>query len=171
MTASPKIASEYARGDASKVFPTHVQAQYAAREMGTEVIPVTVRGQVTGYRVPLTREGANLRPVYANLKKPFDIEAPADPSMVKNFEEWGFNYHVKPDGSPDITTNKDVYETLLRTFGYKDEVNDWLLENGFDGIIHLGGSGAKAHKVSIAFSPESVYPSFGIDALLQKPIE
>ena len=115
--------------------------------------------------------GANVRPVYADLKKPFDIEAPADAGLLKTLDEVGFDYYTKwGTNEPDIATNKDLYETLLRNLGDKAEVNDWLRANGYDGITHIGGrGGGQPHRVYIAFSPEHVYPSVNVEGGLPIP--
>lgn len=122
---------------------------------------------VTGYE-HLYQDPANIRPVYADLKRPFDIDAPAEPALVKRLDELGWDYYQTPEGKPDIATNKELYQTLTRNMeGNKAEVNDWLAENGYDGITHIGGgmTGGQPHRVYIAFSPEQVYPAPNVEGL------
>lgn len=127
-------------------------------------------------------EGAapNIRPVYADLKKPFDVEAPADKGLVKKLQgladdgAWREGM-FKDDGTTlDVSTNKDVYRHILKNVGYKEDVNDWLQANGFDGIKYPGGAatgGKKTHQAYVVFSPEHVYPSPNVDAIMQQMVE
>jgi ADP-ribosyltransferase-like protein len=118
----------------------------------------------------------NIRPVYADLKRPFDVEAPADKGLVKKLqgladEDAWTEGMFKDDGRTlDLATNKDVYRHILKNLGYKEDVNDWLQANGFDGIKYPGGAATRGepHQAYVVFSPEHVYPGPNVDALMQQ---
>jgi hypothetical protein len=120
-------------------------------------------------------EGPHIRPVYADLKRPFDMEGSlskaqaqtlleavgySEPSIVRFTGRYGRR------GIP----SKDVYQQMSYQAGEKQGANQALQEAGYDGITHMGGAvtGGQPHRVYIAFSPEQVYPSFGVDALMQQ---
>jgi hypothetical protein len=163
-TEAPEVASGYSEGGPSLgigVFQDLAEAEAHAQETGGRVIPVRAGGEVIGYKVE-PASAPNVRPAYLDIRNPFAIDAPADPHIVSLMHELDFNYPVQADGSPALETNGDIYEALTAELGNKAEVNDWLDANGFDGITHIGGSGAKAHRVWIAFRPEQVIPAFDL---------
>jgi hypothetical protein len=98
----------------------------------------------------------NARPVYADLKRPFDIEGRVSADDLQQL----LGQSV-PWSHP--ITGEAAYKELLSRLGSKDAANARLQALGYDGITHLGGKGT--HQVYIAFSPEQVYPSFNVDAL------
>ena len=124
------------------------------------------------------REGPHVRPTYADLKKPFDINAPFDATAVNTALEGlpkkdaariieGTRLAINQSGAK--LTNSTFYEGLIQAFGGKEQANAYLQKLGYDGITHVGGAimGGEPHQVYIAFSPEQVYPSFNVDALRQ----
>lgn len=127
-----------------------------------------------GYATP----GGNVRPVYADLKRPFDINAdyltPRDLDQLaaatrrhglhadfadRLGEATAGNHPVQPWGTR-------IYEELAAALG-KAETNHLLQDAGYDGITHVGGgnTGTAPHQVYIAFSPEHVYPAPAVEAL------
>ena len=120
-------------------------------------------------------EQPNIRPVYADLKRPFDIDAPADKALVEHAVRSGLDDGIplKANGRIDwdeLPTNKDVYQALTAHLRDKGEVNDWLQANGYDGILHMARNFPQrmTHQVAIAFSPDDVYPAPNVETLLKK---
>jgi ADP-Ribosyltransferase in polyvalent proteins len=131
------------------------------------------------------RDPANIRPTYADLKKPFDLNAPmseqeatrllgaapgASTESITNM--LGGYMRGRLGGARSLhMTGEDLYQVLsVRGFGGdKAATNQFLQAQGYDGITHIGGgnTGNVPHQVYIAFSPEQVYPSFNVDALRQ----
>jgi hypothetical protein len=87
------------------------------------------------------RSTPNVRPVYADVRKPFDLDS-----------------------------GKTFYTNLVTALGSKEAANQRLQALGYDGLTHAGGTviGSHPHRVYIAFSPSQVHSSFGIDAQLKK---
>jgi hypothetical protein len=102
--------------------------------------------------------GANIRPVYADLKRPFDMD-----------RRVGYDAYAalgSPSGYGPNTSGQQLYENLVSALGSKEAANRRLAELGYDGITHIGGAntGTAPHRVFIAFSEDTVYPSFNVDA-------
>jgi hypothetical protein len=185
LTESPQIAGEYANQGlpTAEVLSTgkrYNDTMNALRKQGVrhnDLQEVHMRqisdpathesGEALYEAVRFVQPPRNIRPVYADLKRPFDIDAPPPPDLLDMVQEIGADHYLKPDGSPDIPTGQELYKVLSRHFGGKDEANDWLAANGYDGITHLGGAvtGGQPHRVYIAFSPDSIYPSVNVEAL------
>lgn len=128
---------------------------------------------------------ANIRPVYADLKNPFDMEGRLNEAAVRKLlgQSPGTEYESvdnmlsgwfqRPPGSRAThelsMSGHDTYNLLVqRGFGGdKNAANAFLAEQGYDGITHMGGAvtGGQPHRVYISFSPDTVYPSFNVDAL------
>jgi len=53
----------------------------------------------------------------------------------------------------------DIYESVRHTAGGKTKARDVLKREGYDGILHRGGSNAEDlhHLVAVAFDPEQIY--------------
>ncbi len=101
-------------------------------------------------------ESPEVRQTRLDLRRPLDIDAPADPELSRYVEENG--------GDVAGGTNKSVYRGLERVFGgERGDVNDFLKARGYDGITHVGGgpTGGKAHRVWIAFEEGAVGASPG----------
>ena len=126
-----------------------------------------------------SHQGPHIRPVYPDLQRPFDIAGQVDvpqlnaavaqlpPQQAASIVE-GIRAYLNQSGQR--LTNSSLYEGLVHAFnGDKAQVNALLQQWGYDGITHTGGAilGGQPHKVAIAFSPDQVYPSFGVDALRQ----
>lgn len=126
----------------------------------------------------LYRDPAHLRPVYADLKQPFDLDAvvPTD-DAVKLLKQVG----MAPDELHEMLTTagmdpqagikgKDLYTLLADEHPQGTAgANTVLTNQGYDGLTHAaaGVTYGKPHQVYLAFSPEQVYPSFNVDALRQ----
>jgi len=82
----------------------------------------------------------NVRPVYADVRKPFDLDG-----------------------------GKAFYDNLVTMLGSKEAANQRLQAMGYDGLTYAGGTvvGSQPHRVTVAFSPSQVHSSFGIDAQLK----
>lgn len=125
---------------------------------------------------------ANVRPVYLDIKNPFDMDASVSEQTAKTL------LGATPGASTESMANmlsgymrgrlgvaqtlqmqgSDLYQLLaVRGFGGdKAALNQFLQEQGYDGITHTGGAvtGGQPHQVYIAFSPEQVIPSFELEA-------
>ncbi len=131
-----------------------------------------LRRHMTAPEVPTQ---PNTRPVYANLTRPFDLDKNMlRPSAMRLFETAGLDetaVNAILDPRERSFSQETVYRTLTRALGGdKALVNRILQKHGYDGIVHTGGAvtGGDPHQVAIAFSPDQVYPSFGIDAWQQR---
>ena len=107
----------------------------------------------------------NVTPVRLNnIKKIFDIDAPADKGILDNLQklldEDDVMANLIDDGvertgldfPQDIKTNKDLYRFLTGMQGNeRAEVNDMLMDYGFDAITHIGGGPTRTapHRVWI----------------------
>lgn len=107
----------------------------------------------------------NVRPQRLDIRRPFDIDAPADPSDLEFFAQileteaelptFAEQLRTQVEGIkariPGVTgpTNEDLYNFLARAFGGGDQyagdlpgrawVNKALVRRGYDGITHIGG--------------------------------
>jgi hypothetical protein len=127
---------------------------------------------------------ANVRPVYLDIKQPFDAETVLDEEEIDAILAHTDAYFgegaadevreaVERQSTTQNITGGDLYQMLAhrgtdereQQLG-KANVNELLRELGYDGIVHTGGqiTGRQAHKVYIAFSPEQVIPSFELEA-------
>jgi len=204
MTENPGIAGTYTKGRIDPTFeeiqrayqPGAIVEGYGGRDKvlafepgegwnwRVQVQRVDPQGQpVYGERPrwhqtpPDIAPSPNIRPVYADLKRPFDMEQLLGVDEAKGFvdtilEDIG---NVKSKRLIDQVASggqlqgKQLYNILTDVFE-KNEVNKRLQRLGYDGITHMGGAvtGGQPHRVYIAFSPEQVYPSFGVDALVPR---
>jgi hypothetical protein len=71
--------------------------------------------------------------VYLDIRKPFDIDAPVDPDIQLKFrDDFGF--------FPRGYDGEQLYDALVEAVGDdKAAANQWLQEQGYDGITHIGG--------------------------------
>lgn len=124
----------------------------------------------------------NVRPAFLDIKNPFVIDgeipvneaadlmrrAGADEVFIQ-----GMKSRIPPgfsgvDGHSLYGRLESVFQVQnfnkSRTFNQpsKAALNKFLQSQGFDGITHMGGgtTGADAHRVWIAFSPDQVIPAF-----------
>ena len=114
----------------------------------------------------------NVRPVYPNVTQPFDIDADIPLEVAHRLlAAAGMDPTLSQAMVSGEATGGDVYRALTSFLSDKNAVNRVLADAGYDGITHvaMGGSGVPGvpRRVAIAFSPDQVYPSFGIDALRQ----
>jgi hypothetical protein len=78
--------------------------------------------------------------LYTNIQKPLNVEQVSDVELGKKLDQLvGFDYPVLQDGVTPDADNQEIYQLLTRYFGTKEEVNDWLQAQGYDGITHIGG--------------------------------
>lgn len=130
----------------------------------------------------LFEQPANIRPVYPNLKRPFDLrqrvpeEVASDilsamPATQKNVAETLRNYTGGQGATKFFNMTGQQLYNLMESAHRGDLVaaNQLLQRFGYDGIIatESGAMGAP-HTIVNAFSPDQVYPSFGVDALKQE---
>ena len=125
-----------------------------------------------------TRSGSqsapNVRSVTVQLRKVFDIDAPADKEILSDLQStWNpddLEYYVEErispitfdllEGKVSNPTNKQLYRAMVEItddpYYPKVYVNDFLSSLGFDGITHIGGGikGDIPHRVVIAIGDE-----------------
>jgi hypothetical protein len=173
MTDSPAIASSYAKTGSNMTRQYVVEnrnwddlynlleKQGVLDDQGVLVTKAGTRDPATGrelysaYR--LQEHGANVRPVYADLKRPFDMERMYTPDEL---------YQVAQISSREGMRGHELYDFLAQSLHGKDQANAALRQAGYDGITHIGGgvTGSEPHRVYIAFSPEHVYPSVNVES-------
>ena len=117
-------------------------------------------------------EGANIRPVFLNVKKAFYIDKDIGfdeavrilgegekliPS-AKGLMLPGFKHGFAKGGE---ASGQIIYDYLHQSIGEKG-ARQVLQKAGYDGITHIGGqiSGGKPHRVWIAFDPSQVMSAF-----------
>lgn len=120
----------------------------------------------------------NIRPVYLNIKNPFDMDRTISQDQIEEIAKAltasfpkrpkmgeSFRSVFQPEDEP---ANGDmVYQVLAKALKSKVAANNVLQKAGFDGITHIGGGrflgGATApirHRVYIAFRDDQVKPYF-----------
>lgn len=111
-------------------------------------------------------EGPHIRPVYADLKRPFDMGG-RELSMEDTIALSEAASRIQPDVNIYHVNPELAYKEMVLKLGSKEAANRALQEAGYDGITHMGGAvtGGPSHRVYISFSPDTVYPSFNVDAL------
>jgi hypothetical protein len=158
-TDSPQVASGYARTTGKRRPQTNYSGQ-----------PIDHTGRVLS--PDELQASPNVQSLDVTTKKFFDIDAPPDIEIVRNLKSTPDSLANGEDwanmGIDDATTNHDIYQILHGMFGNKSEVNDWLAENGYDAITHIGGkrTGTDPHRVWIALTDanneiSNVTPAFG----------
>lgn len=115
---------------------------------------------------------AQIRPVYADIRRPFDLTAPLTTESKDTIEQALRAYYhqqgqaVQPWELSDVRsarTPQHLYEALEMLLPSRTEVNQVLQRAGYDGLTHFsGGDATVRHRVWIAFSPDQVYPSFNV---------
>ena len=120
----------------------------AAREEANQV-------KITGAEQP------NVRPVHADIRRPFDIDATYPLDEVAHLTG-----RTTLLGKRGGWTGQDVYTALEADLGGRAAASQALQDAGYDGITHLGGgmTSGTPHRVYIAFHPDQVYPSFNVPA-------
>lgn len=137
----------------------------------------------------LDKIAPNVRPVYLNIKNPFNIDAEAEwPEINRIFEiarkyypEHDFDYpyeQLQLHEEMNNITNSELYKALSKATDqngkalYKDAANIILEQAGYDGIKHIGGqiSGGKPHTVYIAFKENQIVSKFDPD-LYKRQVE
>lgn len=101
--------------------------------------------------------------LYANIKKPFEIDKTYTVAEVENLQ-----YQLEEATGKDLSTlfnyeteaisGHDLYHDLVEQFGgSRFSTNKALKAAGFDGITHIGGLNTdRQHRVWIAFDPSQV---------------
>lgn len=136
--------------------------------------------------------GANVRPVYADLRRPYDMSQPVGAvdkeRLIEAVANWPhfpedkletmmklIRRHTGTSGEQTLEWLNDMGRAMMPAHSASSPLTtsatpDFLARGGYDSIRHVGGgnTGTAPHQVYIAFSPDQVYPSFGIDALLQR---
>lgn len=124
------------------------------------------QGEWTLANVPLNEGGPSVRPARLAIHRPFDIDAPVDPSEAERL------IHLVRGQVPSEAmgrlaapgaTNEDLYWALSSTSRGKLGATETLREAGYDGITHIGGgpSGSPPHRVWIAFDRPQIRSAFG----------
>jgi hypothetical protein len=108
----------------------------------------------------------NVRPAYLDIRKPFDIDAPADPRLARQWLGGSESNQAAFQMPERIRTSGDLYNEMAAGIG-KDATNQALQAAGYDGITHIGGgrTGGEPHRVWIAFKPEQVVSPFAVERL------
>jgi hypothetical protein len=204
MTENPDIAAGYAKTqgpvslwrpeEAQKYFqPGRLVSGYNGQDKVLQFDPGTADGswrvQVQGvdaqgnpragelprwHSTPPQVHEQNVRPVYADIKNPFDIEGSMPKTdaakMLRSVGMEPAYQEALMKSRGDSIPNRRLYQELTLNFGGdKQLVNAVLQHHGYDGITHIGGgiTGSDPHQVYIAFSDKQVYPTFGLDAATQ----
>jgi hypothetical protein len=82
--------------------------------------------------------------LFANIRKPFDVDANISPEMQKEI----FGVPL----SQNQMSGKEVYDYIVNQQGSKAKANSFLREAGFDGITHIGGGFKPIGQEGIYFS-------------------
>jgi hypothetical protein len=168
-TENPKIASGYAKtqdtaavGKSLGRFWTKEDADALAAKNDDAIVRV---GPDDYWHVYERTSAPNVRPAHLDITKPFEIEAKADPTVLKWIQG------KVSDGTLDSLlggvgqsrkladgTNERLYTVLHRLAGDKEKANVVLRSLGFDGITHIGGgrTGNAPHRVWIAFDEKQI---------------
>jgi len=163
-------------GDAANLGEAGVssaEAREAAQAYRSQAEQVQARLSRHMDQNPWLYQGApQSRPVYLDIRQPFDIDAPVDPAAARKlFDAAGTPLSSTNSGFRELVegggaSGHDVYRRLEQELGNdRGAVNKLLRDAGYDGITHWGGQGSNQHKVWIAFDPASVYPAANVEAL------
>lgn len=170
--------------------PTAPEAVSPETDIFGEIFPTLTRSQteaeiadVTAKLARIHEGSSNVRPAYLDIRKPFDTtDVPVLDSEIFALLD-AVDTRYGPGATDDVRetvermldmqnpTWGDIYRiTAGRAMDErgnpigKGELNTVLQDLGYDGIFHIGD---RDGRVWIAFRPEQVIPSFGIDAMLQ----
>jgi len=106
-------------------------------------------------------------PVYLSIKKPLDMDAPADVAAWKKQFPDAESYHESGTSNESWyrAAEESVQEKGLPRWEGAEVMQDSLRAMGFDGITHIGGGRVKTdgvqHRVFIAFEPEQIKSATG----------
>lgn len=168
LSSSPALAGEYAIS----------QWPQAAKQVVTGVAedPLAYQTLAQAFKQAPQRFAApaQIRPVYADLKHLFDIDAALAPGAITDIARQlppqarqAFKAALGAQGGSPSTGGQvySILETLMQDD--KAAINKMLDAVGFDGIVHRGLATASGQPTTsyIAFSPQNVYPSVAVDAL------
>ncbi len=162
--------------------PEDVWQVLKAQKLGsdTHIDPgVRITQEAGGYRITqMLPDTPNVRPVYADLKRPFAIDGRIAPAQADALlEAVGYDAHeaqalrsqfadINGDRVADGLAGKDLYRILTDHHASKAGVNALLQEQGYDGITHMGGNtSGPVHRVYVSFSSDNVYPAPNVEAL------
>jgi len=118
-------------------------------------------------RDPERHQGSQLRAVYHDVRKPLEMDSPADVSLVRGLQEAydtaGRTMPAAPEGG---WTNREVNNTYRRLHGV-DAAQAWLQAHGYDAYHEYAYSQSlhRHHEVMTPFSVEQVYPAAHVEAL------
>ena len=133
-------------------------------------------------KVRILEEGAEAREKVGNVwsmdirvNKFLDMDAPPDKQLldelrsdVKDYIDesddlWPLPPNVRGVNLDNLQTNDDLYQQLVIFHGDKFNVNELLINRGYDTITHVGGArtGTKPHRVWVSLDSETVSPAFG----------
>src|SRR5499427_5559796 len=155
---------------------TSAEARETAQAYRSQAEQVQARLSRHMEQNPWLYEGApQSRAVYLDIRNPFDIDAPISQTqrelLAQRLEkQLPGDAHardmvsvLRAPSQGDVGAH--VYDQLTWALQDKAATNQLLRDVGYDGITHWGGSGAKQHKVWIAFHPDQVYPAANVEAL------
>lgn len=167
----------------ARTLPEALEAMQTAETYRSMEAQATERLQRHMTQSPwLYRDPAHIRPVYADLKQPFDLDARLSPQDAHNLlQHVGFAegdvhemlHNAGMDPAAGIS-GKDVYTLLADEHAQGTAgANQVLTQQGYDGLTHtaVGQTYGNPHRVYLAFEPSQVYPSFNVDALRQTASE
>lgn len=124
----------------------------------------------TGHEAIVKRDSGEVKNVYLNIRKPFDIDGKTPVGDIAGLksafgEKLGgkiasaYGYTMTGDYGNWSVDNSIVYSAAAELYGGKSAANDNLAKMGFDGITHIGGDrmgGGHHHRVWIAFEPNQI---------------
>ena len=155
---------------------TSAEARETAQAYRSQAEQVQARLSRHMEQNPWLYEGApQSRAVYLDIRNPFDIDAPISQTqrelLAQRLEkQLPGDAHardmvsvLRAPSQGDVGAH--VYDQLTWALQDKAATNQLLRDVGYDGITHWGGSGAKQHKVWIAFHPDQVYPAANVESL------
>jgi hypothetical protein len=137
----------------------------------------SVQQSIAGLYTPAV--APNVRPVYLDIKRPFDVQASYTREDVLRILRDAGRQDVADRAAQLISRQRFTGDELFHTLA--GEITDYddlsadqgrmvaqqaLQQAGYDGITHTGGAitGGQPHRVYIAFSPEQVISAFELEA-------
>lgn len=169
-TENPAITEGYAGKSVARWHPdfqrTLDNLRADAKRLG-DAMPAGNRQLLNDLEASAAPVAPNVRPVFLNVKKPFDVEAAIEPAQLKKIAAVlddlipGTKLAKEFSSITDYVSGSRLYDILREKF-QPDMVTAILKKAGYDSITHIGGkvSGGKPHRVWIVFDPKQAISAF-----------